>query len=67
VATGISPAAALKRRCVEAIEYAESIARITPELKKSEVYILPHKLERTPTHKIKFLFELKRTHLAERI
>jgi long-chain acyl-CoA synthetase len=67
VATGISPQAALKRRCVEAIEYAESIARITPELKKSEIYILPHKLERTPTHKIKFLFELKRTHLAERI
>jgi long-chain acyl-CoA synthetase len=67
VATGLTPQMALKRRCVEAIEYAESIARITPELKKSEVYILPHKLERTPTHKIKFIFELQRTHLAERI
>lgn len=60
VATGVAKEAALKRRCIEAIKYAEEIARITPELDKEHIYILPRKLERTPTHKIKFVFELMR-------
>jgi len=67
LATGIAASAALKRRCIEAIEFAESIADITPELDKREIYILPRKLERTPTHKIKFLFELQRIDDAQRI
>jgi long-chain acyl-CoA synthetase len=67
IATGIAPRVALKQRCVEAIQYAESIARMTPAMDKTNIYLLPGKLERTPTHKIKFLFELQRMHLAERI
>jgi long-chain acyl-CoA synthetase len=67
IATGVAPKVALKKRCVDAITYAESIAQMTPALRKTDVFILPNKLERTPTHKIKFLFELQRTHLAERI
>ena len=67
VATGIAPRVALKSRCIDAIRYAESIARMTPELDKNDIYLLPHKLERTPTHKIKFVFELQRIQLAERL
>lgn len=67
IATGVKTSAALKRRCVEAIEFAESIAGITPSLNKTDIYILPRKLERTPTHKIKFVFELQRLDAAERI
>ncbi|MGD0679163.1 MAG: AMP-binding protein [Polyangiaceae bacterium] len=67
ITTGVTPRAALKRRCVEAIQFAESIAGITPELNKEHIYILPRKLERTPTHKIKFIFELQRIDGAERI
>ena len=67
LATGIAASAALKRRCIEAVEFAESIADITPELDKRDIYILPRKLERTPTHKIKFLFELQRIDDAQRI
>ena len=67
IATGVTATAALKRRCVAAIEFAESIARITPSLNKSDIYILPRKLERTPTHKIKFIFELERLGDAKRI
>src|SRR6185436_8919818 len=47
MATGLTATAALKRRCVDAIEFAESIARITPALNKWDIYILPRKLERT--------------------
>jgi long-chain acyl-CoA synthetase len=67
VAAGVPPAEALKRRMVDAIAYAESIARITPTLDKEHVYLLPRKLERTPTHKIKFWLELRRLDEAERI
>ncbi len=58
IAAGVSPAAALKSRCVEAIRYAESVAPMSAELAKDRIYLLPRKLERTPTHKIKFVFEL---------
>jgi long-chain acyl-CoA synthetase len=67
IATGVDPSAALKKRCVAAIEFAESIARMTPALNKTDVYILPRKLERTPTHKIKFIFELQRLDESKRI
>jgi len=65
--TGISGEAALKRRCVDAIKYAESIAKITPKINKERIYLLPKKLERTPTHKIKFVSELKRMNDAKLI
>jgi long-chain acyl-CoA synthetase len=67
IGTGVTASAALKRRCVEAIEFAESIARIAPPLNKTDIYILPRKLERTPTHKIKFIVELQRIGDAKRI
>ncbi|HTA16785.1 MAG TPA: hypothetical protein VK786_03480, partial [bacterium] len=60
IATGVSKSAALKRRIVESIKYAESIAKTGPEWNKEAVYLLPRKLERTPTHKIKFVFEMQR-------
>ena len=64
VSTGVTKEAALKRRCIDAIKYAEEIAKITPDLDKERIYILPRKLERTPTHKIKFVFELRRLNEA---
>jgi len=67
LATGVGEDAALKARIVEAIRYAESIAQVTPELDRETVFILPKALERTPTHKIKYLFELQRVHLARRL
>lgn len=67
LAAGIAPKAALKRRIVDAIHFAESTAGITPELNKNDIYLLSRKLERTPTHKIKFIFELTRLDDAERI
>ncbi len=67
IATGVSEDTALRRRMEGAIEYAESVADITPRLSKDIIYILPRKLERTPTHKIKFIFELQRLHEARSI
>ena len=67
IATGVSKGAALKRRLVESIKYAASVAKITPKLDKDEIYLLPRKLDRTPTHKIKFVFEMKRLDEAVRI
>jgi long-subunit acyl-CoA synthetase (AMP-forming) len=64
VDAGLDEAALLKNLMVEAIEYAESVARISAPLRKDVVYILPRLLERTPTHKIKFLFERERIHEA---
>ena len=65
--TGVTPDAALRQRVEEAIDYAHSIARISMPLSKKHIYVLPRKLERTPTHKIKFIFERERIHLARRI
>lgn len=64
---GLLPKEALRKRIEEAIDYAQSIVNITPELSKKTIYLLPKSLERTPTHKIKFLFELERLHLAQEI
>lgn len=65
--TGVSEKMALKSRMIAAIRYAESIAGITPELNKETIYLLPRKLERTPTHKIKFIFELERIDQSQSI
>lgn len=65
--TGVSKQQALRHRLEQAIEYAQSIANITPQLSQEKIYLLPKSLERTPTHKIKFIFELQRLHLAQAI
>jgi long-chain acyl-CoA synthetase len=58
--TGVSEAQALRRRLVQAIDYAQSIVGPLPRLGTERIYLLPRPLERTPTHKIKLLFELQR-------
>ena len=65
--TGVSEQQVLRRFLEQAIEYAQSIANITPRLSQEKIYLLPKALERTPTHKIKFIFELQRLHLAQAI
>ena len=67
IATGVSEDAALRQRFEAAIDYAQSIANITPRLSKDKIFILPRSLERTPTHKIKFIFELQRLEQARAI
>ena len=59
--TGVSRQLALRHRLEEAIDYAQSIADIAAPLGKDRIYLLPRKLQRTPTHKIKLVWEL--THL----
>lgn len=65
--TGVSTDTALRQRVEEAIDYTHSISKVTALLSKDHIYVLPNKLERTPTHKIKFIFERERLHLARRI
>ena len=65
--TGIEKDAALKTRMVTAIVYAQSISSMSAIMNTENIYILPEALERTPTHKIKFIFELDRLHLARKI
>jgi long-chain acyl-CoA synthetase len=64
LANGVSPEAALRSRLLEAIAHAQSLAGITPPLGTERIYLLPRKLERTPTHKIKFVRELERLDLS---
>ena len=64
LATGTTPQQALRTRLLDAIAYAESLAGITPRLGTERIYLLPRKLERTPTHKIKFVRELERLELT---
>ncbi len=63
ISTGVPEQEALRGLFEEAIDYAESIAEVTARLSKKRIYLLPKPLERTPTHKIKFLFELERLDL----
>ncbi len=49
---------------MEPVAYAQSPADITPRLSTEKIYILERKLERTPTHKIKFVTELERLDLG---
>jgi long-chain acyl-CoA synthetase len=63
LAAGVPADEALRRRLLEAVAYAESLAAITPRLSTERIYLLPRKLERTPTHKIKFVREMARLQL----
>lgn len=65
--TGVSEDVALVRRIEDAIDYTISISNISAPICKQHIYLLPNKLERTPTHKIKFIFEKQRIHLARKI
>lgn len=67
IKTGVSESMALRTRLEQAIDFVQSVAGMTPELSKKTIYLLPHALERTPTHSIKYLFELNRLHLATTI
>ena len=64
VNTGLRREEALRGLFEEAIDYAQSLARMTPTLSKQKIYLLARKLERTPTHKIKLIRELERLDLA---
>ena len=64
---GIEKDLALKSRMRAAIVDAQNISSMSGVMNTDSIYILPCPLERTPTHKIKFIFELKRLHLARRI
>ena len=57
---GVGEDQALRRRLVEAVDYAQSIIGPVPRLGSERIYLLERPLERTPTHKIKLLFELER-------
>ncbi len=67
VAAGLTEDQALRSHLVEAIRYAASLLAIPAELDTSHVWILPRKLERTPTHKIKYVLERSRLHEARAI
>ncbi|HIC62664.1 MAG TPA: hypothetical protein EYO91_00435 [Gemmatimonadetes bacterium] len=61
---GVRPEGALRSLLEQAINQAQSLARITPQLSKDKIYVLKKKLERTPTHKIKLIRELERLDLG---
>jgi len=67
IETGVSELKALRMRLEQAVDFAQSVAGITPTLGKTSIYILPRTLERTPSDNIKYLFELNRLHLATTI
>jgi acyl-CoA synthetase (AMP-forming)/AMP-acid ligase II len=67
IAAGLTEDQALKPHLVEAIRYAASLLAIPAELDTRRIWILPRKLERTPTHKIKYSLELSRLHEARAI
>lgn len=67
IETGVSEHKALRMRLEQAIDFAQSISGITPELSKTSIYILPHTLERTPSDNIKYLLELHRLQWATTI
>jgi long-chain acyl-CoA synthetase len=67
VAAGFTEDQALRSHLVEAVRYAASLVTIPAELDTSRIWILPRKLERTPTHKIKYILERSRLHEARAI
>jgi long-chain acyl-CoA synthetase len=67
IETGVSEHMALRTRLEQAIDFAQSVVDMTPEMSKNSIYILPHALERTPMHNTKYQFELNRLHLATTI
>lgn len=64
---GLSENQLYRKKVEEAIDYAQSISTVPAPFSKENIFILNRKLLRTPTHKIKFLFELKRLHEAKSI
>jgi len=60
VRMGVASEKAVRPLMEAAIAAAEDLAGITPRLSRDRIYLLDHSLERTPTHKIKFVSELKR-------
>jgi len=59
---GIAQATVLRQLFGRAIDFANATSGITATISRTRIYLLPRKLERTPTHKIKFIFELQRLH-----
>lgn len=64
LAAGLTAGEALRTRLLEAVAYAQWLAGPTPRLGTEKIYLLARKLERTPTHKIKFVRELERLELG---
>ncbi|HSM15633.1 MAG TPA: AMP-binding protein, partial [Gemmatimonadales bacterium] len=60
---GVRQDEALRARLLDAVAYAQSLADTAAPLSTEKIYILERKLERTPTHKIKFIRELERLDL----
>ena len=63
IKNGLQEKHVLRMLFEEAIDFAQSLIGDNPPLSKEKIYILKQKLERTPTHKIKFISELKRLDL----
>lgn len=57
---GVALEQAVRPLIESAIAAAEDLAGITPRLSRDRIYVLERSLERTPTHKIKLISELKR-------
>ena len=57
---GITNEQAVRPLMESAIVAAEELAAITPRLSRDRIYVLKRSLERTPTHKIKFIREFER-------
>lgn len=64
---GLSNKQIFTRLVDDAIDYAQSISTSPAPFSKKHVFVLKRKLLRTPTHKIKFLYELKNLDEAEPI
>jgi len=60
---GVLREVALRNFFEDAIDYAQSLIGSQPLLSKEKIFILENKLERTPTHKIKFVSELKKLNI----
>lgn len=63
LANGLRREDVVRERLLEAIDYAQSLAEMPARLSTEKIYLLERKLERTPTHKIKFVRELGRLDL----
>jgi long-chain acyl-CoA synthetase len=64
LAAGVRREQVLRDRLEDAVDYAQSVSGTSAPLSKERLYLLPRKLERTPTHKIKFVRELERLDLG---
>ena len=60
IAKGLTPEQVIRPLLEDAIRYAQSLLGDFPVISTEKIYLLTSKLERTPTHKIKFISELAR-------